>query len=114
MDDIYKVYLHNPPHYFVSNAMYMVTGAIVHKQPLLSEDRRKEFFLKTLFEKTTLFGWDMEAWAVLNNHYHRFIPLLLFKSTVGITHQAGRSGKIIGIHASPMKNRIWQGCIIFT
>jgi len=70
MDDIYKVYLHNPPHYFVSNAMYMVTGAIVHKQPLLSEDRRKEFFLKTLFEKTTLFGWDMEAWAVLNNHYH--------------------------------------------
>ena len=70
MEDIYKTYLHTPPHYFVSNAMYMVTGAIVHKQHLLSEDRRKEFFLKTLFEKATLFGWDMEAWALLNNHYH--------------------------------------------
>jgi len=70
MEDIYKVYLHTPPHYFVSNAMYMVTGAIVHKQHLLSEDRRKEFFLKTLFEKATLFGWIMEAWAVLQNHYH--------------------------------------------
>ena len=70
MEDIYKVYLHTPPHYFVPNAMYMVTGAIVHKQHLLSEDRRKKFFLKTLFEKAALFGWVMEAWAILQNHYH--------------------------------------------
>lgn len=70
MDDIYKTYPHNPPHYFVSNAVYMVTGAILHKHHLLSEDRRKEFFLKTLFEKAKLFGWNLEAWAVLHNHYH--------------------------------------------
>jgi putative transposase len=48
----------------------MVTGAIVHKQLLLNEDKRKEFFLKTLFERATLHGWNLEAWAVLNNHYH--------------------------------------------
>ena len=70
MDDIYKTYLHNPPHYFAPNAMYMVTGSILHKQHLLAENRRKEFFLKTLFEKVNLFEWSLEAWAVLNNHYH--------------------------------------------
>lgn len=70
MEDIYKTYLHNPPHYFVPNAIYMVTGSIVHKQNLLYENKRKEFFLKTLFEKAKLFLWGLEAWAVLNNHYH--------------------------------------------
>jgi putative transposase len=70
MEDIYKVYLHNPPHYFVPNAMYMVTGAILHKQHLLREDGRKEFFMRILFEKAGTLNWQLEAWAVLHNHYH--------------------------------------------
>ncbi len=70
MEAIYKVYLHNPPHYFVPNAMYMVTGSILHKQHLLSEDRRKEFFLQTLFKRANLLFWNMEAWSALDNHYH--------------------------------------------
>ena len=70
MDAIYKTYLHNPPHYFAPNAMYMITGSILHKQLLLAENKRKESFLKTLFEKVNLFGWSLEAWAVLTNHYH--------------------------------------------
>lgn len=70
MESVYKTYLHAPPHYFVPNAMYMVTGSIVHKQPILQNDKHKEFFLQTLFEKATLFSWELEAWAVLHNHYH--------------------------------------------
>ena len=70
MDIVYKTYLHNPPHYFVPNAMFMLTGAILHKQYLLHENRRKEFFLQTLLERTKLLGWDLQAWSVLNNHYH--------------------------------------------
>jgi putative transposase len=70
MEDVYKVYPHNPPHYFVPDAMYMVTGAILHKQHLLSEEKRKEFVLQTLFERAELLGWNLEAWAILNNHYH--------------------------------------------
>ncbi len=70
MDDIYKIYPHNPPHYFVPNAMYMVTGSILHKQHLLREDVKKEFFLQTLFERADQLGWELEAWAVLHNHYH--------------------------------------------
>jgi len=70
MEDIYKVYLHTPPHYFVSNAMYMVTGSIFNKQHLLFDNRYKDFFLKTLFEKAKLMNWELQAWAVLNSHYH--------------------------------------------
>jgi putative transposase len=48
----------------------MVTGAILHNEHLLSDNKRKIFVLQTLFERTKLFGWNLEAWAVLNNHYH--------------------------------------------
>ena len=70
MGGIFKIYLHNPPHYFVPETMYMVTGAILYNQHLLSEDRRKEFVLQTLLEHAALLGWSLQAWAVLNNHYH--------------------------------------------
>ena len=70
MDDFYKTYLHNPPHYFVPNAMYIVTGAILHNQHLLTENKRKDFVLQTLFERAKLLKWNLQAWAVLNNHYH--------------------------------------------
>ncbi|MCQ3938853.1 MAG: hypothetical protein DPW18_17675 [Chloroflexi bacterium] len=70
MEDSYRTYLHTPPHYFVPNAMYMITASTLEKQHLLSESRRKEFFLQTLFERSHLLSWNIEAWAVLNNHHH--------------------------------------------
>ena len=70
MDSTYKTYLHNPPHYFVPNAMYIVTGAILHNQHLLIENKRKEFVLQALLERAKLLNWRLQAWAILNNHYH--------------------------------------------
>jgi putative transposase len=70
MGEIYKSYPHNPPHYFRANSMYMVTGSILYKDLLMAQDHRKEFFLRTLFDRAELLGWSLEAWAVLGNHYH--------------------------------------------
>lgn len=70
MDETYKKYLFNPPHYFVPNAMYMVTGAILHNQHFLNEDKKRQFLLETLFDRSKLLGWEIQAWAILNNHYH--------------------------------------------
>ena len=68
--EIYKVYPHNPPHLFRPRAIYMVTGAILWKRHLLDRDEKKQHFCETLFERATLLGWEIEAWAVLSNHYH--------------------------------------------
>jgi putative transposase len=70
MEDIYKTYPHNPPHYFVSNAMYMVTGSLLYNKRLLTDDNHKSLVCKILFERTTHWGWELEAWAILENHYH--------------------------------------------
>lgn len=70
MGGIFKVYPHNPPHYFLPDTMYMVTGATLYNRHLLSQDRKKEFILQTLMERTEILGWGLQAWAILNNHYH--------------------------------------------
>jgi putative transposase len=70
MDDIYKTYLHNPPHYFVPNAMYIVTGAILDRKHLLNDSNRKALILEILLERCAHWKWNLEAWAVLEDHYH--------------------------------------------
>ena len=70
MDDIYKTYPHNPPHYFVPNAMYIVTGAILHNRRLLKSDKHKLLVMDILLERATHWKWVLEAWAILENHYH--------------------------------------------
>ncbi|MEW6402132.1 MAG: transposase [Chloroflexota bacterium] len=70
MEDIYKVYPHNPPHYFVPNAIYIVTGSILHNKHLLFDDVRKSLVCDILFERTRHWGWELDAWAILKNHYH--------------------------------------------
>ena len=76
MDDIYKTYPHNPPHYFVLNAMYIVTGSLLYKKRLLTDDKRKSLVLEILLESAAHWDWELEAWAVLENHYIS-LPALL-------------------------------------
>jgi len=70
MDDIYKTYPHNPPHYFVPKAMYIVTGALLYNKRLLTDDKRKSLVCEILFELAERWGWSLKAWAILENHYH--------------------------------------------
>jgi len=69
-EEIYKTYLHNPPHLFRPNAVYIVTGSTYRKLHYLGTDEKKSQFCTTLFERSAMFGWELEAWAVLSNHYH--------------------------------------------
>lgn len=48
----------------------MVTGAILHNQHLLNEERKKELVLEALLKQSQVVGWEIEAWAILENHYH--------------------------------------------
>jgi hypothetical protein len=68
--DIYKPYLHSPPHWFVSNAIYMVTGSTLYGTPLLDSNAKLINFYETLMERASILKWSVDAWVVMPTHYH--------------------------------------------
>jgi len=48
----------------------MVTCGTYHKEPHIFSGERKDAFLSCFFALAERFGWNLEAWAVLSNHYH--------------------------------------------
>ncbi len=70
MVDVYKPHLHTPPHWFVSNAIYIVTGSTLDKKLLLNSEEKCRQFCETLISRAGLLKWSLDAWAVMPNHYH--------------------------------------------
>jgi putative transposase len=68
--DIYKPYIHSPPHWFVSNAVYMITGSTLYGKPFLDSDAKLINFCETLMERASILKWTVKAWAVMPTHYH--------------------------------------------
>jgi putative transposase len=48
----------------------MVTAGVYQKQPLLNTPERRDLVLAELFACAQEFGWHLQAWAVMLNHYH--------------------------------------------
>lgn len=48
----------------------MVTAGTYQKLPHWNTPQRLDFLLEALFARATEFGWQLQAWAVLSNHYH--------------------------------------------
>ena len=61
---------HAPPHRLGDAGVYFVTARARDKQHLLADDEMKDWFEAKLFEVCAEFGWTLEAWCVLSNHYH--------------------------------------------
>ena len=61
---------HAPEHRLGGRGAFMVTCGTLHKAPVLTTDARLSSFQALLFEYAEKFGWMLQAWAVLNNHYH--------------------------------------------
>ena len=70
MEEIYKEYQHNPPHLFRSGAKYIITGATYEKKHWLKSDEAKERLLKSIKKGFDQYGWTLEDWVILDNHYH--------------------------------------------
>ena len=67
---IYIEWPHSPPHLFVSGASYFITGGTYLKARLFDAPRRRDLLLATICQQAGVFGWMLEAWAVMSNHYH--------------------------------------------
>jgi putative transposase len=53
---------------------YMVTAGTMGKVPVLTDPERRSLFQQIFFQEVEKFGWKLQAWAILVNHYH-FVAL---------------------------------------
>lgn len=72
-DAVFKTAPHNPPHFFVAGTLYMLTGAIYGKAPLMISDQRKAEWQDAFHEAAKIYGWQIIAWVVLPDHYHAIV-----------------------------------------
>ncbi len=70
--------VHHPPHIYLDDTWYMITGAIYQKCRLLQAAGYKDLVRDQLKTLVVEFGLQLAAWVILDNHYH-----LLTKSRVG-------------------------------
>ena len=61
---------HAPTHWTFSPGIYMVTAGTLHKERFLRSAEHLDLVQDQLFATADEFGWRLEAWAVLANHYH--------------------------------------------
>ena len=61
---------HAPIHKFGAAGAYMVTAGTYGKLPLFDTPEKKEMLMLEFFRLVKELGWQPQAWAFLNNHYH--------------------------------------------
>lgn len=72
-DFIYKKYKHNPPHLFIPDAKYFITGATYQRKHFLINDESKIALINSIIKGFTDKNWVVEDWVILNNHYHLMV-----------------------------------------
>jgi putative transposase len=65
-----KDWPHAPVHRLADNAVYFVTGSTLHKQHLFDMPQKLDLIECLLLSLARKAGWQLEAWAILANHYH--------------------------------------------
>jgi len=65
-----KKYTHTPAHLLLDDVPYFITGAIYKKRPLLRDSAMKERLHEILHNTFHNYGWNLDHWVILDNHYH--------------------------------------------
>ena len=92
----------------------MVTTEILEKIHVLATAPRLNFFRDLLFARALKFGWDLQAWAILSNHWfeqqakpsfgkraYRFKPLILLAWVFADNRIARRPALPYGVRVLP-------------
>ena len=66
----YTEWAHSPSHLFAPGAFYIVTARTYRRERLFHSPQRLTMVLSTLFQQAEHFCWSLQAWAVMQNHYH--------------------------------------------
>lgn len=112
----FKVYRHVPPHLFIDEAIYFVSCRVYQGAPILSTDQKKEILFRTVLENIKAFDYELQAWVILDNHYHilfrvpdaKSIPLF-FQKLHGKTGY--ELNKVDGTPGRRVWYNYWDECI---
>jgi putative transposase len=58
-----------PAHSYVDDAPYFITAA-THQHQKLLDDENKAYLRDILHTVFAEYGWTLDAWVILDNHYH--------------------------------------------
>ncbi len=113
---------HAPPHWLFTPGVFMVTCGTLDRAHLLDTPARLDLVQDLLFTLAREFGWTLQAWAVLRNHYHfvatsppgvdgaKSLPRLLGKlhmiSAREINRQDDTPGRKVWF-------QFWESCLTF-
>ena len=61
---------HSPPHRAVEAGTYMITAGTYGKVHFFSTPERLDFLADALLKYAMQYQWYLQAWAVMENHYH--------------------------------------------
>ena len=61
---------HAPVHRLSENVVYIVTAGTLNKNHLFTTDAKRDLLERMLLSMSKQHGWQLEAWAVMANHYH--------------------------------------------
>lgn len=70
---VFKLGHNTPPHLFVSDWFYMLTGSIYKQHPIIRNNDRKREWVDALCAASELYDWSIIAWVVMDNHYHTIL-----------------------------------------
>jgi putative transposase len=72
-DPVFKPGHNTPPHLFVADWPYMLTGATYKRQPFIRSEARKKEWISAFLSASEIYHWKVFAWVVFDNHYHAIL-----------------------------------------
>ena len=66
----YREWVHGPTHLFKPGAAYIVTAGSYQKLSYWNTPAKRNHFLEEFFRLAQQYQWSIEAWALMDNHYH--------------------------------------------
>ena len=101
-----KYWPHAPVHRLSENAVYIATSGTFQKQHLFCTDHKRDLLESMLLSMSKQHGWQLEAWAVMANHYHfvargnpdstdlrEFLQKLHYDSAYALNEADGQPGR---------------------
>jgi putative transposase len=60
---------HRPAHLFLPDTFYFVTARTVDKKSVFDDHERLLLLQNSLFDAVEHYGWELQAWSIVPNHY---------------------------------------------